>query len=163
MTNFQPSNTYGNTYIATTRNFQQDDDDLRLLLSKNHSEYANSINLKTNGVYDLVEVQTGEQYNDPTNTQKKRYAFRKTFTFGAIAAGASLTIPNGITGITQYTHTYGEVITANPDYRVLPYVDVTNVTNQISFLKTLTNFTITNGATAPNITSGYVVLEYLKN
>lgn len=163
MTTFNPSNTYGNTYIATTRNFQQDEENLRILLSKNHIEYANSINLKTNGIYDVVEVQTGEQYNNPSNAQTKRFAFRKIFNFGAINAGATLTINHGITGITQFTHTYGEAITSNPDFRCIPYADVAAVTNQISLLKTSTQIKISNGATAPNITSGYVVLEYLKN
>jgi len=163
MGNFSPSGSFGNTYIATTRDFQQDEVNLRILLNQSYIEIANSLNLKTNGVFETIETQTGEQYfGNPSSQQKKRYAFRKVFSIDPIAAGATLTFAHEITGVTQFTHIYGVINTAG-DSRPLPYVDVTNVTNQTSLSVTSTNIVITNGATAQAITGGIVVLEYLKS
>ncbi len=163
MSNFDPTNSFGNTYIATTRDFQQDENNLRLLLNQSYIEIANSLNLKSNGVFETIETQNGEQFFGNTdNQQKKRYAFRKVFTIDPIAPGATLTFAHNITGVTQFTHIYGVINTA-ADSRPLPYVDVVNVTNQVSLSVTATNIVITSGATATAITGGIVVLEYLKS
>lgn len=148
----------GNTYLPNFRDFQQDEQELKLLLSKSYTEIALSCNYKTNGIYDVVETQNGQQFNNPASDQDKRFAFRKMFNIDP----AALTFNHGITGVTQFTFIYGVINTAI-DSRPLPYVDVVNVTNQTAIRVTATQVIITNGATAQAITGGIVVLEYLKN
>lgn len=159
---FKPSDTFGNSYLPTFRDFQQNDHDLRLLLSKSYTEIANSVNIKENGVYDLVEVQNSQQFFNPANAQKKRFAFRILVTFGAIAAGGTSSVAHGVTGITNCTHIYGTCITATPDFRPIPHASVTANAN-IEVIVTSTTVTINVGAASPNVTSAIIVLEYLKN
>jgi len=54
------------------------------------------------------------------------------------------------------------VITNIPDERPLNYSDTLLVTNGISLLRNGINIVIVNGATAPAVTSGSVVVEYYK-
>lgn len=158
---FSPPNTFGNTYLPTSRDFQQDDQNLRLLLSRSYTDVANSVNLKVNGVFETVETQNSEQFfGTPNNQNKKRYAFRKAFTFGAIIAGATTTIAHAITGVTSYTNIYGTAITST-DNRPIPHASVTANAN-IEVIVDSTTITINNGAGGPDITSGIIILEYLK-
>ena len=120
------------------------------------------VNLKDHAVYSTLEMPNCQQWPGAT-AQEQKLAFRKLVNFGAIAAGATSTVAHGITGITQVTRQWGEAITAVVDYRHIPYASATLVTDQIQLTIDAANVTIINGATAPNITSAVVVMEYLKN
>lgn len=163
---FGPVDTLGNTFIATTRSYDLDDAELRRALTRDYTSVAYAVNFKTNGIFETVETQDGEQFfGNVTDQRKKRFVFRKCFTVPAIAAGAApVSITTGVTGITEFTHIYGTVITDFPDKRPLPYVSIANVTEQISLRvdDTTNSIVIEVGATSPNLLSGIVVLEYLK-
>lgn len=150
-------------YLPTTRQFPKDIDDLQVTLSKGWIEQANAINARTIGTFSKLQVVTGNQYFNPNNIQQPRQSYRQIYTFDTIAAGATLMIPHGITGLTQIPLISGDIVTAVPDFRPLPYVSATVVTNQVEVRVSSTTITIINGATAPNITAGTVVLEYLLN
>ena len=154
-------------YLITSRSFPTDPAQLEQELNKAWIDLSRVVNLKTNAIYDTAQVVTGEQwYNpnfNPNRDFRRRQSYRKVFTFGAIATGATLAINHGITGITQFTLTYGEAITDVPDYRNIPWASAILVTDQIQVTKTQTQIIIINGATAPNIVSGIFVLEYLLN
>lgn len=152
--------TKGNTFVPQFRDFQQDDENLRLLMSKSYTDLATSINYKVNGVYTVVETQNGKTFNNPNNAQSPRYAFQKIFYFGSIAAPGSLNIAHGLTGVTSYTNIYGSCITAT-DNRPIPHASVTANAN-IEVIVGSANITINNGAGGPAISSGMIVLEYLK-
>ncbi len=124
-------------------------------------EHSRFINRKEMAQYETIETQNNQTFPG-TTPQAKIQIFRKILIFGAIAAGATLNIAHGVTGITDFTRIYGTFITA-ADNRPLPYVDVVNVTNQVSVRRVGANIVIINGATAPNITSGRVILEFMKN
>lgn len=126
-------------------------------------DQANAINIRQIGIFEQNQSVTGQQFFNVTNQQQPRLSFRKVFPIGAIAAGATSTTAHGLTGVTSYTHIYGTAITGVPDNRPLPYSSATLVTDQVSLTVTATNIVIVNGATAPNITSAIVVLEYLLN
>jgi hypothetical protein len=80
MNTFQPSNAYGNTYIPQFTNYDLEEDELKTALSRRDTQIVNALNLKTNGVFETVETQTGEQFFGNTSTQqKKRFSFRKVF------------------------------------------------------------------------------------
>lgn len=162
MTTFQPANSNA-VFLPTTIQYPKDPQELLERLNKAYEDTATRLNIKQIGIFDLVEFLTGEQWPVIGNPQKKRQTFRIIFNFDAIAPGATLVIPHGLTGVTAYTHIYGTAITDVVDNRPIPYASATVVTNQIEINVDGTNINIINGATASAITSGFVVLEYLKN
>jgi len=128
-----------------------------------YRKVASKINGKERALYPLeLEILNDQQFFTVGNTRSYRSVFRKVFHFGAIAAGAVLNVPHGIDVISAFTRIYGTIITNFPDNRPLPYVDTFLVTNQASVLRNGLNIVIINGATAPAITSGLCVIEYVK-
>lgn len=163
---FNPINSIG-PFISTSTFFPENFDEFRVKFLELYRDLANTVNTREVGIYDLQELLTGERWSIIGDPQKKRQTFRKIFYPGAVVAGATLTFAHGITGFTTltFTHIYGTVITnaATFNKRPIPYASATLVTNQIQIDADDTNVRIINGATAPNITSSIVVLEYLKN
>lgn len=159
--NFQPNNTLGN-YLPEQVWLPEDLKTFQSEVKRLAEDHARMINRKDTGSYDEVEQVINQQFFS-ANTQNKRFVFRKVFQFGAIAAGAVLNIPHGITGVLTFTRIYGTITTAFPDDRPLPYTDAFLVTNQVSVLRNGLNIVIQNGATAPAVVSGVLILEYLKN
>ena len=136
----------------------------RILVHKDiYENVANAINQREIGMYSVAEIQNGQQFFSTSGDNTKfRQGFRKVFQLGAVAAGATDTQAHGITGATLYYHLYGGIITDVVDYRPLPYVDEATLTDQVSLKVVGANIVVINGATAPAITSGYIILEYLK-
>jgi hypothetical protein len=157
-------------YLVTEREFPQDLKLLQPVLVKAWNDLSYAMNARVIGLYDRVQVVTGERwFNDSTAISQgnvataslRRQSYRQVYTFGAINAGASLTINHNISNVVNFTHIYGTCITSVPDFRPIPYSSATLVTNQIEIKVTSTQINIINGNTAPNIVSGIVVLEYL--
>ena len=148
-------------FIPTSENFQVSDEELRLVLTKQTYQTAFAVNLKETGIYQTVEIQTSQTWFS-SNPQQPRYGFRKVFQFGAIAAGGTLAIPHALTNVTLFTAIYGTCITDVIDNRPIPYASVAANSN-IEVNVDAVNINLSNGAAAPNITSGIIVLEYLKN
>jgi hypothetical protein len=162
---FNPVNAK-NAFLQTTENFPEDNSQFLVKLNSSYSDIAQAVNIREIAQYDLQEIITGQQFSTVGNPQKKRYSFRKIFYFGAIVAGATLLIPHGLTlaDITLFTHIGGGlVITPGVDYRPLPYVSTIGVNDQVLVFVRNANIEVTLGAIHPNVTSGLVVLEYLKN
>ena len=147
--------------LPTYEVFPEDDEELLIKLTDTYVRVATSTNMKEIAVYDTVQQSSGQLYFNQANAQQRRTGYRKVFPFGAIATGAILTIPHGLTRVTIFTRIYGSCVTNVIDYRPIPYVNEALVTNQISIRASATNIFIANGATAPAITSGIAVLEYL--
>ncbi len=162
MTSYLPSNSK-TAFLPTSEVFPEDDSQFLIKLTNLYTDIANAVNLREIAQYDLAEFITGEQWFTSGNAQVKRSTFRRVYSIGAIATGATSTTAHGLTGFTAFTHIYGTCITDVVDYRPLPYVSATAVNAQISLTITGTNIVIVSGAAAPNITSAIVVLEYLKN
>lgn len=162
MTTFQPANSNA-VFLPTTIQYPKDQKELLERLNKAYEDMATRLNAKQIGIFDFVEFLTGEQWPIIGNPQQKRQTFRIIFQIGSIAPGATSTTAHGLTGITAFTHIYGTAITNVVDYRPIPYTNVSLVSNQISVLCDALNLNVTNGATAPAITSALIILEYLKN
>jgi hypothetical protein len=158
---FSPSNSLG-AFVPINQTFSEDQSQFLIQITNRDRDIARYINAREIAIYDLIEILTGEQWFGAT-PQVKRDVFRRVYQLGATAAGATTTIAHGITGLTAFTHIYGTAVTAVVDYRPIPYSSVTAVTDQIEINVDATNINVSNGATAPNITSGIIVLEYLKN
>ena len=132
-------------------------------MTNEYRKLSKKVNEKERGFYPQeLEILNDQRFFTIGDPQNYRSVFRKVFSFGAIAPGAALNIAHGIAGITDFTRLYGTIITSVPDNRPLPYVDTILIANQVSLLRNGINIVITNGAAAPNIISGIVVCEYLK-
>ncbi len=156
-----PSNSIG-PFLQTSTYFPEDFEKFRIKFLEIYRNIADTVNVKESGVFDLQEVLTAEQWFAAGNPQATRQTFRKVFNLGAVAAGATLTTAHNISGAVAYTHIYGTAVTA-ADFRPLPYASTVAIGEQVSLTITGTNIVIVNGATAANITSAIVVVEYLKN
>jgi len=160
-------------YLPTTQSFPTDPKELQNTLSKRDTDIVQAINTRTIGIYNTVQVATGNKYYTNQNTSvamplQYRQSFRQLFSFGAIAAGASLDITHGISGITQFVSIYGSCITdasviTNAKYEPIPFVSTVNIDQQVSIYINDTIITITNGSGNNNILSGTITLEYLLN
>lgn len=149
--------------LPTTTVLPKDQDELLVRLTTNYTQVAQNVNLKEIGIYETSEIISGQQWFNTDDPNMRRPVFRKVFSFGALAAGAVATIPHGIVGFTSFTALYGTSVTIVVDYRPIPFASATLITDQIEIEADTTNIYVTNGATAPNITSLLVVAEYLKN
>lgn len=160
---YQPNNVQG-PFLQGSDFFSLKEEDLRTKLTTMYSRIANSVNAKEIAIYDLSETLNGQQFYNPKNIQELRPAFRQVYTFGAIAAGATKTIPHGLKGVTMFTRIYGTAQNATWSYPI-PYASFLNLGFQIDIKVDATNIIIINGAAGVTIdlVSGYVTLEYLKN
>lgn len=160
---YQPINSKA-AFLPTTEFFPKDETQRLIKHTTNYTDIAQAVNVREIALYQNGQpVITGQQFSDPTNNQNKKYTFRNVYYFGAIAAGATLNIAHGITGLAQFTHMYGTCVTAVVDYRPIPFSSTAAVNQQISLRVSGANIEIINGAASPNITSGIIVLEYLLN
>ena len=163
------STTIGVPYIITSRQFPTSDPkQLETELTKSYEDISYGVNARTIGIFNKFQIVTGDQYyadnTSPMNPIQFRQGYRQLFAFGAIATGVTFPIAHGISGITELVHCYGNCITDIPDFRPIPYSTATvDVTLQIELRVTDTQIIIINGAGAPNITSGTIILEYLLN
>jgi hypothetical protein len=159
---YQPDNSES-PYLSTYLNFPEEKGELSGTLSRMYGNISYRLNNREIAIYDLSERTTGQKWTDSANLQVPKETFRKIFEIGAINTGVTSTTAHGLTGVSSYTKIAGTAITDTPDNRPIPYADVTAVTDQIEITVNGTNIIIVNGATAPNITSAIVILEYLKN
>lgn len=162
---FAPSNSLG-AYLIINQRFSEDYEVFLTQITKINSDISRAVNLRDIAIYDKVESINGQQWFNPANAQLKRSGFRQAYSLPATAAGATSTIPHNITGVgtsTTFTYIGGTCVTDAPDNRPIPFASATLVTDQIQILVNGANIVVKNGATAPNITSGYIVLDYLKN
>ncbi len=162
---FNPPNTLG-PFIPTSTFFPNDFDEFRVKFLEIYRDLSSSVNTREVGIYDLTEFLTGENWFTSGNPQVKRKTFRQVYELPATAAGATTLITHNISGVnttTRFTHIYGTAFTDFPDNRPIPYASATLITDQIQVRVAATNIRVTNGATAPNIVDGFIILEYLLN
>jgi hypothetical protein len=165
------SNQFQSPFLVTSKKFSTDPVELEPILSKAWVDTANNVNIRTIGIFDKVQIVSGNKYysTDPANAQNKRQSYRQIYSFGAIAQGATLTIAHGISGIIEVVNFYGNCITdvsvtPNGKYKPLPYVTaIGGVTLQTAIYMNDTIITIVNGAGADNIVSGTIIVEYTLN
>lgn len=162
---FNPVNSLG-SFIPTSTFFPEDFESFRTKFLELYRDLSNTVNVREIGIYDLEEFLTGENWFTAGNPQKKRKTFRSVYILPATAAGATTNIAHGISAVnttTTFTAIYGTCVTDVIDNRPIPYASVTAVNQQIEINVDATNINVINGAGAPNITSGLIVVEYLKN
>lgn len=161
----------GTPYLRSTRSFPENLHDLAFQSSKAYLEVANAVNQRTIGIYPVIKSAiTGDQWF--VNKNRKQQSLRQVYTFGANAAGTTITIPYKIPGFDQFVRIWGTCITTNTavpgpgpfvvlDYRPIPYSSVTAVNQQIELKVTPTNIIVNIGAASPNLISGLIIIEWL--
>lgn len=157
---FAPDFSTGN-FIPENYVIPDEQEQLKEFLKRTLEEHARFINRKDMGQYEEVEVQVNQTFPGAT-PQGKGQVFRKIFEFGAIAVGGNLIIPHLIVGTLDFTRIYGAFITAI-DTRPLPFNSVLAANQGVQVVTTGVNIVIVNGAAAPAIISGRVILEYIKS
>jgi len=160
-----PNNRGVNLYLPNSIYLPDDLPQMLIRLQAYLTEISLKVNMREIGIYQKAEIYTGEIWFNEPGSLLNQTTLRQVYTFGAIPAGTQLLIPHNIVAINgvTFTHIYGTAINSVPLSLPLPFVDVNNVTNQISLFIGPVNIAINVGATAPALTSGIVVLEYLKN
>ena len=121
-------------------------------------DVGNTANTKTGGLYNLVELFNSNQYFTQGNPNVFRNVYRKTFDMvnlngGNIGAGATVSFPHNISGLSSAALVYAGCTSTTPTYfsvmgQPTVYLSATNV-----------NFTNPLGVA---LTAVYVVAEYLK-
>lgn len=147
-------------YLKTTRNFPEEAKDLSYEMDKSYLEIAGAVNNRTIGIYPTnAPSVTGNSYF--VSKAQKQQSLRQVYSFGAVNAGASTSIP-----IASYHAPYvlinGACQTSLPDSRPLPYASVAANSNiDIRVDKTSKTIVVSVGAASPNVVSGYIILEWL--
>lgn len=147
-------------FLRTSREYPEDLHQLTVEVNKSYVDIAGAVNVRTIGLFPAVRPAiTGESW---FLISQREQTLRQVYTFGVIAAGGTLTIPYTLNGFTQFTRIYGTCLTTVPDARPIPFASVTANAN-IELRVDIVNFLIiiVNGAAAPQINSGLVVLEWL--
>lgn len=147
-------------FLQNVRKFPQDLDGLQSEASKSYIDIANAVNLRSIAIFESSAVTTGEKWFksiSDANPQVKSQSLRKVFPI----TDSTLTQTHSLGTITRITRIYGAAQNST-NYFPLPYVDVTNVNNQIAIILSTTQLVVTKGAGAPPaITTGYVVVEWI--
>lgn len=159
-------------YLRTSRQFPEDLKQLTIEVNKSYIDIATTVNNRIIGIFPKNRpAVTGESWYFSSQRQQ---TLRQIYSFGAIAPGTELDIPHGLDldNVVIFTKIYGSVITNNPDYRPLPYIEPITLTTGMTILVgpgTVPPFVgvpcirIVLGTTALPVTSGIAVLEWLSN
>lgn len=161
MSAFLPSNSLGN-FLDPTIFLSDEPKQFSYQMREAYYNIADTVNSREISYYPLQEILCGQFFFTSGNPLKFRSIFRKTFEIPATAAGATTNIAHGITGLQELTHIFGTLITDVVDYRPLPYASEAAANQSTSVKVVGANIVIINGAAAPNITSGIVVVEFTK-
>lgn len=144
-------------YLRTSRSFPTDAQALSVEIDKTYVDVANAVNSRTIGLFPTNRPAiTGESWF--YNRNQRQQTLRQLYTFTTFAD-----IPHGIntTQIAGFTRIYG-TFTDGTNWYPLPYVNIVAV-NQVQIDITPTNIAFNEGAGAPSVTNGFMVLEWLAN
>lgn len=156
---FDPANATS-PFLTTNRYFPNSEEEFFPTLDHTYMEIAQAVNARTIGIYSMSESLTGNLFVNPLDANDSVNSYRRTFDISAIAPGATDSFPHDIPTFARLVYLGGGVSTGLPDWRPVPYIGVA-ATDFISIRMDATRIYITNGATAPNIITGIIVIEYL--
>lgn len=147
-------------YLRTSREFPEELHQLTVEVNRSYLDIANCVNARTIGLFPVNRPsQTGESWYF---TSVRQQTLRQVYEFGPIAAGATLTIPYKTNGFNRLVRLFGAVKTDVPDERPIPFASTTaNANIQVRLDTVNLLIIITLGAASPNVTSGFVVFEWL--
>ena len=144
-------------YLRTTRNFPEDNPQaLSVEINRAYVDTASKMNDRSIGLFPVnAQAITGDKwFFSGTNT--KQQSLRQVYTFTATG-----NIAHNISNFSQISpNSYGSFTDGTNWYGVF-YAGSATIANQTTFYVTPTNIVVQQGAGAPAITSGTIVLEWL--
>lgn len=178
-----PSNVGPGLFLPTTQlidtqsiydneNLDEDLKQIMIRMVQAFNDYANAINLKDTGIYNLAEFVSGNVYfPNPAlkSTTREQPTFRQVFrivvNFGALPNNANKAVAHGLTidANTTFTAIYATA-TDTVGFTAIPIpMQFVATTNKIDLRIDATNVNIQTNFNATNYNVCYVILEYLKN
>jgi len=148
-------------YLRTTRAFPPQIEQLSIELSKSYIDIANSVNLRTVGLFATkYAATTGENWWFEKN--RKQQGIRQVFTFTTFA-----NIPHNLDfkDISRFTRNYGEYTDGTNWYGLISGTSVL-IPGQVVFYVTPTDIVFVVDGSEPSIApdgEGILVLEWLSN
>jgi len=143
-------------FLKTSRAFPEESVELIRELTKAYIDTANAVNARTIGSFTVNTAnQNGENWYLQSN--KRQQGFRKTFVISSFSS-----FNHNVSGVSRYVKIYG-TFTDGTNWYPLPYVDGSSTTANIGVKVTSSQVQFTVGGTAPSITTGTIVLEWIAN
>lgn len=142
-------------YLRTSRSFPLDPMELSEELSKSYVDTAESINVRTIGIFPTNRPAiTGESW---FLTSRKQQTLRQVYTF----TGAG-NVPHGINfnSVAMFSQCFGSY-TDGTNYYGAIYASDQPIIGQFTFYITDTNIVVIDGTNTPIITEGIIVLTWL--
>lgn len=142
------------SFLKSSRNFPETAQPLAVEINKAYVDIAASVNSKEIAVYAPNKPSVTGQVFFIGN--KKYYAFRQLYQISSFSS-----LNHGLTGTNFYltTRVYGD-FTDGTKFYPLPYVHPT-AGNQVGIDISTTQIIFNAGGTAPSITNGIVILEWV--
>lgn len=147
-------------YLREQRQFPNDD--LKELANQSDHAYidvASKVNARIIGTFATnFPIITGERWYTQGSNQKQQ-TLRQIYRFtgaGNVAHGINMN------GVSTFTRCWGNYSDGTNFYGVI-WATSTPVANQVSFYVTPMNIVISVNGTAPAVTAGYIILEWLSN
>lgn len=125
-------------------------------------DLTSAINDREIGNYSTAEQNTGKKLFPSSSGRAQRDIYRKVFSIGNITAGSTSNTAHNLSNLSTVVELKGVLLTASNDFRPIPYVSTTALNEGIELLATSSNIVIVVGGGSPNITSGLVVMEYIR-
>lgn len=152
-------------FLRTSRSFPVDSKLMQSEMNRSYVDIAHKVNSRTIGFFTIDRsIVNGEQWFITQN--QKQQGLRQVYRWDdTLLVGSVITIAHGINfmSLTNFIRIWGTFFDST-NWQTLPYVDVVNVTNQITVEVNKTNIVITKGAgSPPTATNGLVILEWLAN
>lgn len=147
-------------FLRTSRNYPPELSQLAVEVSKSYIDVANAVNIRVIGLFAINKATVGGESWFLTNNQRQQN-LRQVYKF----ADGNLVIPHGLNlkTLTNFVRIWGTFFDG-VRWQTLPYVDVLNVTNQITVNVDVTNINIIKGAGAPPACqNGLVIIEWISN
>jgi len=147
-------------FLRTSRSFPEDPKLMQSEMNRSYVDLARGINNRTIGFFPVNRsVANGEQWFITKN--QRQQALREVYQWN----DSNLIINHGINfmSLTNLVRFWGTFFDGTY-WQNLPYVDITNVTNQIMIEIDKDNIYIQKGGgSPPNCANGLVIVEWLSN
>lgn len=154
-------------YLRSSWLFPEEIGQLTVELQRSYTAIQENVNARTIGLFPTNRPAVGgERWF--VNSNQNQQSLRQVYPF--TLSSATISIPTNINfnSITNFVRIWGTFYDGTY-WDTLPYVDVTAITNQIQLrVQPVTigtfntgNIIVTRGTTAPTITSGLIILEWI--
>lgn len=156
-------------YLKTQWKFPSDEiDNLVPQVEQAYVDIANKVNSRTIGIFaENTQVVTGERWYLSGYT-KPLQTLRKLYVFGSIPKNTTSSQPTGITNLVYFTRIDGTALETNGTTWV-PIQFATSaspnatISVYVEDIAGVQNVTIHSGNTAQDLTSAYIVLEWISD